>query len=36
VKIMVDADMKAAGLVPIGKGEEIIRAKFPHRWWKSD
>jgi GDP-mannose 4,6-dehydratase len=36
VKIMVDADMKAAGLAPIGKGEEIIRAKFPHIWWKSD
>jgi len=36
VKIMVDADMKAAGLTPIGKGEEIIRTKFPHRWWKSD
>jgi len=36
VKIMVDADMKAAGLTPIGKGEEIIRAKFPHWWWKSD
>jgi GDPmannose 4,6-dehydratase len=36
VKIMVDADMKAAGLDPIGKGEDIIRAKFPRRWWKSD
>jgi GDPmannose 4,6-dehydratase len=36
VRIMVDADMKAAGLEPIGKGEGIIRTKFPHRWWKCD
>jgi len=36
VKIMVDADLKASGLKPVGKGEEIIRAKFPHRWWKND
>jgi GDPmannose 4,6-dehydratase len=36
VKIMVDADMKAAGLEPIGKGDEIVKAKFAHRWWKCD
>jgi len=36
VKIMVDADMKTAGLEPIGKGDGIIRTKFPHRWWKCD
>jgi GDPmannose 4,6-dehydratase len=36
VKIMVDADMKAAGLEPIGKGDGIVKAKFPHRWWKCD
>ena len=36
VKIMVDADLKAAGLDPIGKGDAIIDAKFPHRWWKGD
>ena len=29
VKIMVDADMKAAGLEPIGKGDGIVKAKFP-------
>jgi GDPmannose 4,6-dehydratase len=36
VKIMVDADMRASGLEPIGKGDEILRAKFPNRWWKVD
>ena len=29
VRIMVDAGMKAAGLKPIGAGEEIIARKFP-------
>lgn len=36
IKIMVDADMKKAGLLPIGQGEEIIRSKFPNKWWKVD
>jgi len=36
VKIMVDADMKAAGLEPIGKGDAIVGRTFPHRWWKGD
>ena len=36
VRIMVDADMKAAGLKPVGEGEEIIRKNFPSRWWKND
>ncbi|MEW6101103.1 MAG: GDP-mannose 4,6-dehydratase [Candidatus Omnitrophota bacterium] len=36
VKIMVDADMRKAGLVPVGEGDEIIRKKFPDRWWKAD
>jgi len=36
VKIMVDADMRSAGLEPIGKGDEILKAKFPNRWWKVD
>ncbi len=33
VRIMVDADMSAAGLEPIGDGERILRSKFPNRWW---
>jgi GDPmannose 4,6-dehydratase len=36
VKIMVDADMRAAGLEPIGEGDEIIEKKFPNGWWGVD
>lgn len=36
VKIMVDADMRAAGLEPAGGGDEILRRKFPDRWWEVD
>ena len=36
VKIMVDADMRAAGLEPPGEGDEIIKKKFPNRWWSVD
>jgi GDPmannose 4,6-dehydratase len=36
VKIMVDADMKNAGLDPVGEGYEILKKKFPSRWWKVD
>jgi GDPmannose 4,6-dehydratase len=36
VKIMVDADMRAASLEPIGEGDKILREKFPNKWWKID
>lgn len=36
VKIMVDADMRKAGLKPAGEGDEILQEKFPKRWWKTD
>ena len=36
VKIMVDADMRAIGLKPIGEGDKILTKKFPKRWWKVD
>jgi GDPmannose 4,6-dehydratase len=36
VKIMVDADMRAVGLEPIGEGDRILEKKFPERWWKAD
>lgn len=36
VKIMVDADMRAIGLNPIGEGDEIIRKTFSNKWWGSD
>ncbi|MFA5346427.1 MAG: GDP-mannose 4,6-dehydratase [Candidatus Omnitrophota bacterium] len=36
VKIMIDADMRALGLEPIGEGDKILKVKFPNRWWKVD
>ena len=36
VKIMVDADMRALNLEPLGEGDEIIKRKFPNRWWGVD
>lgn len=36
VKIMVDADMRAAGLEALGEGYEILKKKFPNRWWSVD
>jgi GDPmannose 4,6-dehydratase len=36
VKIMVDADMRAAGLEPIGEGDKLLSRKFPKRWWIVD
>ena len=36
VKIMIDADMRASGLKPIGQGDKILQKKFPNRWWKTD
>ena len=36
VKIMVDADMRASGLAPIGEGDKIVGSKFSDRWWKAD
>jgi len=36
VKIMVDADVRALGNVPRGYGDEILKEKFPNRWWKTD
>jgi len=36
VKIMVDADMRAAGLEPVGEGDAILGNRFPDRWWTGD
>ena len=36
VKIMLDADLRAAGLEAPGEGDAIIAKKFPKRWWKGD
>jgi GDPmannose 4,6-dehydratase len=34
--IMVDADMRAAGLEPIGKGDAVLKRAFQNRWWSVD
>lgn len=36
VKIMVDADVRRAGLEPPGKGDKIVQKTFPRRWWRLD
>ncbi len=36
VKIMVDADMRAIGLEPIGEGDAVLKRRFPSRWWTGD
>ena len=36
VKIMVDADMRIAGLEPIGEGDKFLNKKFPNKWWRVD
>lgn len=36
VKIMMDADLRAAGLKAPGEGDTIIKEKFPNRWWRKD
>ena len=35
-KIMVDSDMRRAGLEPPGEGDEILKKTFPNRWWTAD
>ncbi len=35
-RIMVDADMRAAGLEPPGEGDQALKRKFPQRWWAVD
>jgi GDPmannose 4,6-dehydratase len=36
VKIMIDADMRAAGLEPLGEGDQILEKTFPNRFWTAD
>ncbi len=36
VKIMIDADLRAAGLEIPGEGDRIIDRNFPEKWWKGD
>ena len=36
VKIMMDADMRAIGLAPVGEGDKILQKALPKKWWKQD
>ena len=36
VKIMVDADLRAMGMECPSEGDEILKKKFPVRWWSVD
>lgn len=36
VKIMVDADMRDAGLEPVGDGDKILKKKIVNKWWQVD
>ncbi|OPY29975.1 MAG: dTDP-glucose 4,6-dehydratase [Methanomassiliicoccales archaeon PtaU1.Bin030] len=36
VKIMIDADMRSAGLTPVGEGDKILERKYPDKWWIGD
>lgn len=36
VKIMVDADLRSAGITPPGDGEELQARVFPDTWWGGD
>lgn len=36
VRIMVDADMRACALEPMGEGDKLLERKFPRRWWGAD
>jgi GDPmannose 4,6-dehydratase len=36
VMVMVDADMRALGLKPVGKGDWFLKETFPSRWWGID
>ncbi len=36
VKIMLDADLRAAGLEAPGEGDAIISRCFSEKWWKGD
>jgi GDPmannose 4,6-dehydratase len=36
VRIMVDADMRTASLIPIGDGDNILKRYYRNRWWMVD
>lgn len=36
IKIMVDFDLRKAGLEPVGKGDEFLNKNYPNKWWGVD
>jgi len=36
VKVMIDADMRAEGLEPIGEGDGLLTRAFQDKWWHGD
>ena len=34
IYIMVDSDMKLAGLKPVGGGDSFLKYNYPNRWWQ--
>ena len=36
MKIMMDADMRAAGIAPVGEGDLILKKVYPDKWWSVD
>lgn len=36
IKIMIDSDMRAEGLDPVGEGDKLLDKYYPNRWWKVD
>jgi len=36
VKVMLDADMRAFSLKPVGEGDALLKKLFPYRWWETD
>lgn len=36
IQIMIDADMRAVGITPIGEGDLKLEKVFPNKWWLLD
>lgn len=36
VKIMIDSDLRSAGIESPGEGDRIIEEKFNEKWWRND
>lgn len=36
MKVMMDADMRASGIAPVGEGDLILKKVYPDKWWSVD